>query len=137
MFSVKENTQRYKSLVGFAIFPLGTIFAFGKRYALWGARDLYHIVLARACKASRGNISHRAPLAKQVARYIAFACKHIAKLGPYMSSLSQLACGKQFKFALSPNGAPFCCAKPPKLGTEVLRVEGFARASKTKGTAKL
>ena len=32
-----------------------------------------------------------------------------------VSSLSQLACGKQLKFALSPNGAPFCCAKPPNL----------------------
>ena len=34
MFSVKDNTQRYKSLTGSAIFPLGAIFAYGKRYAL-------------------------------------------------------------------------------------------------------
>ena len=44
VFSLTENTQRYKSLAGFAIFPSGAIFAFGKRDALWGARDLYHIV---------------------------------------------------------------------------------------------
>ena len=44
MLSLPENTQRYKSLAGFAIFPSGAIFAFGKRNALRGARDLYHIV---------------------------------------------------------------------------------------------
>ena len=44
VFSLTENTQRYKSLAGFAIFPSGAIFAFGKRDALRGARDLYHIV---------------------------------------------------------------------------------------------
>ena len=43
MLSVKDNTQRYKSLTGFAIFPSGAIFAHGKRYALRGVRDLYHI----------------------------------------------------------------------------------------------
>ena len=34
----------------------------------------------------------------------------------YVSSLSQLACGKQLKLVLSPNGAPFCLRKTAKLG---------------------
>ena len=38
VLSLTENTQRYKSLAGFAIFPSGAIFAYGKRYALWGVR---------------------------------------------------------------------------------------------------
>ena len=36
VFSLTENTQRYKSPRGSAIFPLGAIFACGKRYALRG-----------------------------------------------------------------------------------------------------
>ena len=79
-FSAKNITQRYKSPRGSAIFPLGAIFACGKRYSLWerylpvasdmpcGALwDLYHIALERS-----DNISH------EQSEYIAFACKHIA-----------------------------------------------------------
>ncbi len=44
MLSLTENTQRYKSLAGFAIFPSGAIFAYSKRYALRGVRGFisYH-----------------------------------------------------------------------------------------------
>ena len=38
VLSLTENTQRYKSLLGFAIFSSGAIFACGKRYVLRGVR---------------------------------------------------------------------------------------------------
>ena len=69
VFSLTENTQRYKSLAGFAIFPSGAIFAFGKRYAPSDVRDLYHIAWKRS-----DNISH------EQGEYIAFIFReHISR----------------------------------------------------------
>ena len=77
MFSVKENTQRYKSPRGFAIFPCGSDIRLRLAicFNILAARrdmlkrwDLYHIALEWS-----DNISH------EQSEYIAFACKHIAK----------------------------------------------------------
>jgi len=48
VLSSTDNTPRYETFVGFAIFSLRAIFARGKQYALRSVRDFYLIALERS-----------------------------------------------------------------------------------------
>ena len=73
--ALKDTTQRYKSLTGFAIYAIACDISF-MRYALRGVKGIYIIsqptarevisLLSVACMASRENISH---LRKQIYRH--------------------------------------------------------------------
>ena len=73
--ALKDTTQRYKSLTGFAIYAIACDIS-SMRYALRGVKGIYIIsqptarevisLLSVACMASRENISH---LRKQIYRY--------------------------------------------------------------------
>ena len=73
--ALKDTTQRYKSLTGFAIYAIACDIS-SMRYALRGVKGIYIIsqptarevisLLSVACMASRENISH---LRKQIYRH--------------------------------------------------------------------
>ena len=80
--ALKDTTQRYKSLTGFAIYAIACDIS-SMRYALRGVKGIYIIsqptarevisLLSVACMASRENISH---LRKQIYRQKKSFCVH-------------------------------------------------------------